>query len=84
MQLVKEGPPAEIGFRHNGAISLQKNLARPAFATMCQPVNEQRFANHDFFDKSTYLSKVRRPRSIIPFQGFVGRDENLVAKGGDA
>ena len=46
-------------------------------------MNDKRFGLTDFYDKSTYLSKVRRPRGVIPFQHYDKRQKSLIAKGGD-
>jgi len=83
MELVKEGRPNELGFRHIGMMDMHKTLARPAFETMGEPVNDERFNLSDKFDKSTYLSKMMRARSVIPFQKSGRREETLIAKGGD-
>ncbi len=40
MQVVKEGEPADLGFKHIGALQMNKTLARPAFVTMAEPVND--------------------------------------------
>lgn len=44
MQLVKEGAPNEVGFKHIGTCDMNKTLARPDFlTTMGGPVNDERF-----------------------------------------
>ena len=58
MQVVKEGEPADLGFKHIGALQMNKTLARPAFVTMAEPVNDQRFGHPDTFDKSSYLTTI--------------------------
>jgi hypothetical protein len=45
--------------------------------------NEYRFANEDDFDRSTFLSKVKRVKGLN-FKGYQQRDsENLIKQGGD-
>ena len=79
MQVVKEGEPADLGFKHIGALQMNKTLARPAFVTtMGEPVNEQRFGHPDTFDKSTYLTTISRPKSLVPFEGFCARKPSLI------
>jgi hypothetical protein len=63
---------------------MNKTLARPAFVTMGEPVNDQRFGHPDTFDKSTYLSTISRPRSLVPFEGFASRESTLIQKGGNS
>ena len=46
-------------------------------------MHEGRFGLSDLFDKSTYLTRSPRARSIIPFEGRCDRDTDLMAKGGD-
>ena len=38
----------------------------------------------DKFDRSTYLTKVRRPPALVPFQGQSARETDLIEKGGDS
>jgi len=37
----------------------------------------------DKFDRSTYLTKVRRPPALVPFEGQKARESDLIDKGGD-
>ena len=84
MQLVREGRTNELGYKHNSSISMKKTLNRPGFVeNMGESVHEARFDLSDKFDKSTYLSKFLRPKSLVPFEGFKAREEDLIAKGGD-
>ena len=84
MELVKEGQTADLGFKHNGSLSMKKNLPRPGFLkTMGEPVNDMRFGHSDNYDRSTYLTTVPRVKSLVPFQGLRSREEALIAKGGD-
>ena len=46
-------------------------------------MNDKRFDLTDYYDKSTYLSKIRRPRGIVPFERYDKRQKSLIARGGD-
>ena len=50
---------------------------------MCQPVNEARFNLNDNYDKSTYLTRNKRHKSIVPFEAYDKREADLIRKGGD-
>lgn len=60
---VKERMP----FSHNGVIDFNNTLPRPDFVTEKSGPNEKRFELGDNFDKSTYLSKVLRPKLVCSF-----------------
>ena len=63
---------------------MSRSERRPSIVRSMGPsVNENRFGLTDFYDKSTYLSKVRRPRNVIPFERYDKRQKSLIAKGGD-
>ena len=51
---------------------------------MGHSVHESRFDLPDKYDKSTYLTKSPRARSIIPFERDNNRDACLMAKGGNS
>ena len=46
-------------------------------------INENRFALNDLYDKSSYLTKVTRPKAMVNFDKPSKRDSILIAKGGD-
>ena len=53
---------------------MNKTLDRPDFVeNMGENVHEARFDLSDKYDQSTYLSKVKRPKSLVPFEGFSSR-----------
>lgn len=82
-QLVREGT-SELGFEHNSCLEFSKSGKRPDFIkTMGGQVNENRFCLSDRYDKSTYLTKVSRPKAIINFERETERPQDLIAKGGD-
>lgn len=83
-ELVREGDPSDIGFKHNGSLSMHKTLGRQPFIKMAEPVNDMRFGLSDTYDKSTYLTNVPRPKSLVPFEGFDSRKGDLIAKGGNS
>ena len=72
-QLVREGEPSDIGFKHNGAMNMHKTLGRQPFIKMGEPVNDMRFGLPDTYDRSTYLTTVKRPKSLVPFEGLDSR-----------
>ena len=84
IEIVKDGLPTDAGFTRNKAIDMSRSECRPSIVHSMGPsVNEKRFGLTDFYDKSTYLSKVRRPRNVIPFERYDKRQKSLIAKGGD-
>ena len=60
---IKEREP----FEHNNSINFDNTLPRPAFIAERSGANEKRFDQDDNFDKSTYLSKVVRPKLVCSF-----------------
>ena len=85
LELVKEGNPNDLGFRHNNSYNMGLSPQRPNIVqTMGHTVHENRFDLPDKYDKSTYLAKSPRVRSIIPFERDNKRDANLMAKGGNS
>lgn len=72
------------GYRHNKAAEFSRTQARPPFVTMAEPCNENRFTLPEKYDKSTYLTKVRRATSVVPFERHDGRDSKLIDKGGNS
>lgn len=63
---------------------MSKSAKRPDFLkTMGSQVNDKRFCLSDRYDKSTYLTKVSRPKAIVHFEKESKRPEDLIAKGGD-
>ena len=68
---------------HNSTIDMGKTLNRKPFVTEKDGANPGRFDLSDFYDKSTYLTKVPRHRSILPFGKEVSRTKDLIDKGGD-
>ena len=71
------------GFFHNHSFNMNLSSKRPSFIdTMGPNINENRFDNSDFYDKSSYLSTNERPKAIIDFKGMTAREKNLIDKGG--
>ena len=82
-EIIKEGD-IDQGFIHNGSLDMGKNASRPVFVkAMGANVNENRFMLSDKYDKSTYLTKVSRPKAIVNFGKVSKRDSDLIIKGGD-
>ena len=50
---------------------------------MGSKINENRFALDDNYDKSTYLTKVPRPKAAVDFDKPSKRNPILIDKGGD-
>ena len=51
---------------------------------MGEKVHEARFSLSPRFYNSQCLTKVARPKSLVPFEGFDSRKGDLIAKGGDS
>ena len=59
MEIVREGNFVEETFKHNRCINMDKSSMRPDFVQlMGSDANEGRFNLNDFYDKSSYLTKV--------------------------
>ncbi len=85
MEIVREGHFVEETFKHNRSINMNRSTMRPDFVSaMGSQMNDGRFNLNDFYDKSSYLSKVPRPKQIIDFSTVTERDKDLIDKGGDA
>ena len=57
-ELIREGLPQEEGLQHNAAVNISLTRNRPDFIkAMGKELNENRFALHDRYDKSTYLTR---------------------------
>ena len=50
---------------------------------MGQSTNENRFGLSDWYDKSSFLTKVGRPKGILSFKANSSREASLIDKGGD-
>ena len=84
IEIVREGLVQEQGFNRNRVGSFSKSLKRPSFVkSMGTSINENRFALNDLYDKSSYLTKVTRPKAMVNFDKPSKRDSILIAKGGD-
>ena len=85
LELVREGNIKEEGFVRNHVARFDKALARPGFVkSMGSNLNEHRFMLSEMYNRSTYLTKVPRPKAIIDFSKPSERIANLIDKGGDA
>ena len=84
MELVREGLTVEEGFQHNRSIDMSRATARKSFVShMGTTTNDNRFALNDWFDKSSYLTKVKRPKGIVSFRATSQREPDLIQKGGN-
>ena len=84
MKIEREGDVQEEGFVRNKVANFSRNLPRPGFVSSMGPsINENRFSLNDRYDKSTYLTKVRRPQAVIEFDKRSKRDSIIIDKGGD-
>lgn len=82
--LIKDEPvPTVAPFEHNGAASFTRAKTRPPFVDGRKGPHASRFDLFDNYDKSTYLTKVKRTKCNIKFQDQGKRDENIFRKGGD-
>ena len=69
-ELVKSEPRPTVGpYHHNGALPFAKAPSRRPFVDERKGPNENRFSLLDSYDKSTYLTNVRRPKMNIHFSG---------------
>lgn len=57
--------------------------SRKGFVDPSGAPNENRFGLPDTYDKSTYLTSVKRSKMPISFERQIVRDEKLIEKGGD-
>ena len=71
-------------FDHNSAIHFRHTLSRPDFIRFNSGANDKRFDLPEDFDKSNYLTKVKRPKLICSFSDHTGREaDHLIMRGGD-
>ena len=54
-------------FTHNGSINMSRGAPRPSIINKATSPNEKRFGLNDYFDKSTFLTKVPRPKLNMTF-----------------
>jgi len=81
--LIKEElPPTVEPFKHNGSISIGKVSSRPPFIDKRKGPHDARFSLLDTFDKSDYLTKVRRTKMNLTFTNYSPRDPDLLRKCG--
>mmetsp|Transcript_25793 Transcript_25793/g.34483 ORF Transcript_25793/g.34483 Transcript_25793/m.34483 type:complete len:96 (+) Transcript_25793:1129-1416(+) len=79
LELVREGNVLEEAFVRNRAVDFEKLQSRPGFVkAMGKSINEQRFNLNDRFDKSTYLTKVKRASALINFEKPSKRIADLI------
>lgn len=81
--MIKDGF-LNTGYKHNRAAEFSRTRARPDFITMADPCHDNRFTLPEKYDKSTYLTNVRRATSVVPFERLDGRDAKLISKGGNS
>ena len=82
--LIKDEPPTTVNpFQHNGAIDFGRTAQRHPFIDEKQAPHDNRFTLLDTYDKSTYLTKVKRTKMNLSFGGYPRRDSELIKKGGN-
>lgn len=82
-QLIKDEPVTTVApFTHNGSIDFNHTLQRPDFIDIKKAPHDGRFELLDTYDKSSYLSTVKRPKCNIEFKGYGSRDKDIILKGG--
>ena len=83
-ELVREGIVVEETLIHNKSLDMGRVTRRPDFVcSMGTSLNEKRFALNDHYDKSSYLTKTKRPKAFVDFSRVVEREKDLIQKGGD-
>jgi len=83
--LVKNEPSSTVApFSHNGAPDFARGPRRAPFVDEKQGPNDNRFSLLDTYDKSTYLTKVKRTKMNLSFAGYPKRDSSLILKGGNS
>jgi hypothetical protein len=81
--LIKDEPTVTVApFKHNGAPDFSRGTERTPFIDEKQGPNDNRFSLLDTYDKSTYLSKVKRTKMNMSFAGQPKRDTDLIRKAG--